>query len=156
MRPEAENSKNWVYGDGYPVRGLIETPSAVEGEPNEISIYAPDNHWIGPSRLWRYTLRLDGFVSLHAGAREKAVVTKPFVYDGKTLFINFSTSAWGGMHISLVAEDGTRFDGPEIFGDCVDRRVHFDNEDAVAHLCGRPVTLEIRMRDADLYSVRFA
>lgn len=155
MRPDTENGKNWVYGDCYPVRGIIETPSKVEGAPSEMSIYAHDNHWIGPSRLWRYSLRLDGFVSLHAGAKEKTVVTKPFVYEGKELFINFSTSAWGGMQISLVAEDGRRFEGPEVFGDAIDRLVHFDNEEAVATLCGTPVTLEIRMRDSDLYSLKF-
>ena len=110
---------------------------------------------IGPARLWRYSLRLDGFVSLHAGAKEKTVVTKPFVYEGKELFINFSTSAWGGMQISLIAEDGRRFEGPEVFGDAIDRLVHFDNEEAVATLCGTPVTLEIRMRDSDLYSLKF-
>lgn len=120
-----------------------------------MSIFAFDNHWIGPTHLWRYTLRLDGFVSLHAGAKEKTVVTKPFIYEGNTLTVNFSTSAFGGMYFSLIAEDGTRFDGPEIFGDSVDRPVHFDNEEAVKELSGKPVTLEVRMRDADLYSIKF-
>lgn len=155
MRPEAENGKNWVYGDCYPARGIIETPSEIEGAPNEMSLYAYDNHWTGPTRLWRYTLRLDGFVSLHAGAREKTAVTKPFIYKGNALYINFSTSSWGGMYVSLIGEDGTRYEGPEVFGDAVDRRVRFDDEDAVAALCGKPVTLEFRMRDSDLYSMRF-
>lgn len=155
LRPGIENGKNWVYGDGYPTRGIIETPSEIEGAPNELSMYIFDNHWNGPTRLWRYTLRLDGFVSLHAGATEKVIVTKPFLYDGDALFINFSTSAWGSMYFTLIGEDGTRYESLETFGDAIDRRVHFENEDAVAALRSTPVTLEIRMRDADLYSLKF-
>ena len=117
--------------------------------------FAFDNHWNGPTRLWRYTLRLDGFVSLHAGASEKTIVTKPFLYDGDALFINFSTSAWGSMYFTLIGEDGTRYESLETFGAAIDRRVHFENEDAVAALRSTPVTLEIRMRDADLYSLKF-
>ena len=155
MRPGAERPNNWVYGDCYPVRGLIETPSSVEGEPNEISIYAKDNHWTGPAELVRYTIRLDGFVSLHAKYKEARVLTKPFVYDGDTLHINFSTSALGHMYFTLIDEEGNRYESAETFGDSVDRVVHFLDENAVKNLCGKPVTLEVRMCDADLYSIQF-
>ncbi len=36
-----------------------------------------------------------------------------------------------------------------------DRRVAFDELDAVARLRGQPVTLEVRLRNADLYTIRF-
>jgi len=155
MPPLPENGKNWVYGDCYPARGLIELPSDTPGAEPEISLFAYDNHWMGePSNFIRYTIRRDGFVSLHSGAREDTIVTKPFIYDGSELRINFSTSARGYMYFTLTAEDGTQAVSLETFGNTTDRRVVFD-ENAVKSMSGKPVTLSVRMRDADLYSIRF-
>lgn len=83
------------------------------------------------------------------------IVTKPFLYGGDALLVNFSTSAWGHMYFSLIAEDGTRYESLETFGDAIDRKVRFENDAAVASLRAKPVTLEIRMKDADLYSLKF-
>ena len=157
MRPGAENALNWVYGDGYPARGLIETPSdlADEGADNEYSMYIPEGHWVcDAAKLVRYTVRLDGFVSMHAGVKEKMLVTKPFTFTGTNLYINFSTSALGYMYFTLVDTDGNHYTSCETFGDKVDRRVCFE-DGVVEKLSGKPVTLEVRMKDADLYSFIF-
>ena len=98
---------------------------------------------------------MDGFRSLYAGAKEKRIVTKPFIYSGDTLRMNFATSARGYLYFTLIAEDGTRYESCETFGNKIDRRVIFDDPDAVARLSGKPVTLEIRIKDADLYAIQF-
>jgi hypothetical protein len=155
MRPEPEHAENWIYGDCYPARGMIETPSDIPGADPEISMYVYDNHWMGkPSHLVRYTLRCDGFVSLHAGAKEKCIVTKPFVYDGSALWVNFETSALGYMIFALVSEDGERTESCESFGNSINRRIVFP-EGAVASLSGKAVRMEVRLRDADIYSFKF-
>ncbi len=156
FRPGSENGRNWVYGDCYPARGFAVTRSDDEGDPDELSMYLDRNHFMNrPTELVRYTLRMDGFVSLHAGyAREETVVTKPFVYDGTALKINFSTSARGYMTFALRC-GAESAESTETFGDALDRTVAFRNKDAVGALCGKEVVLEIRMRDADLYAIRF-
>ncbi len=155
MRPGPENGINWVYGDCYPARGLIETPSVFEGEPPELSIYAFDNHWMGvPSRLWRYTLRRDGFVSMHAGYSEKIVITKPFTFTGSNLHINFSTSARGYLKFSLFLPDGKVLDSVKVFGDSDKREVPFEGKDLKDYE-GSKVVMQIRIRDADIYSIQF-
>lgn len=156
MRPLPENGRNWVYGDCYPTRGILETPSAIQGADPELSIFVHDNHWVGLStELYRYTLRCDGFVSLHAGgSKEEVVVTKPFCYEGGDMYVNFATSARGYMYFALVAADGRRIESCETFGNSIDRRVVFP-EGAVAEFAGLKVTLEVRMLDADLYSMQF-
>ena len=156
LPPDAEDGLNWLYGDGYPARGMIETKSDVEGTPNEISMYFPNHHWTGvPAELIRYTVRMDGFTSLHAGGKEETIVTKEFTYDGEALYINFSTSAWGEMNFTLVDADGNRYSSTcAHFGDTNNRFINFE-DDAVAKLSGKPVHLEVRLRDADLYSIRF-
>lgn len=156
LRPGPESGENWRYGDGYPARGLALTPSPVPGEPEELSLYLPAGHWnSGPSRLVRYALRQDGFVSLHAGYGGAVVRTKPFTYDGTGLFANLSTSARGTIRFTLEAEDG-EVSSFALFGDSIDKRVPFADSGAVGRLSGRRVRLRIELRDCDLYSIRFA
>ena len=105
-------------------------------------------------KLVRYTLRPDGFASLYAGYREeKVIVTKPFVYQGNHLYVNFSTSARGYLYVTLTC-DGKEYHSCETFGDALDRKVAFE-ADTVASLAGREVIMTVRMRDADLYAIRF-
>ncbi|MBQ5972707.1 MAG: hypothetical protein IJL69_00785 [Oscillospiraceae bacterium] len=154
LRPGPENGRNWVYGDCYPARGLVETPAPVPGAPNELSMYLTDNHFSAfPAHLQRYALRLDGFVSLHAGGAERKIVTKPFRYEGSRLYLNFATAAWGWLTVTLRC-GGEEAVSDEVFGDTVDRRVGFSGRTPAA-FAGREVVMEIRMRDADVYSFRF-
>ena len=154
MTPGIEREYNWVYGDCYPALGMIETPSALPFAPNELSMYAMENHWGHiPTILRRYTIRLDGFVSCHAAYEHCRVVLKPFIFAGRQLSINFATSAAGGITIKLNGA-GTTLNSIEMFGDSLDRTVVFEKGNLAA-LAGKPVTMEINMSDADIYSFQF-
>ncbi len=156
MRPEPENGLNWIYGDCYPARGFAITPSKVPGAPDELSIYVPSFHWMGdPIQLRRYTIRMDGFASLHAGGQEAMVVTKPILFTGSELHINFATSARGYVFVTLIDADGNRYPSCETFGNAIDRKVLFDDPEAVSKLAGKTAYLEFRMMDADIYSMQF-
>ena len=155
LSPLPENGNNWVYGDCYPTRGIVETPSDILGADPELSFLVKENHWQGlPAVLRRYTLRRDGFVSLHAGAKEEIIVTKPFIYNGESLKINFSTSAYGYMYFTLKGENGIEITSDETFGNSTNRKVTFENN-LVKELSNTPVTLTIKLKDADLYSIIF-
>ena len=93
-------------------------------------------------------------MSLHAGAEEETVVTKPFIYNGSKLYANIESSAWGYLYFTLILPDGKRVESTEVFGNSIDRRIHFPEYDLSAW-SGQEVTLEVRMRDADLYAIRF-
>ncbi len=154
MRPGPERANNWLYGDCYPARALIQTPGRHGDEP-ELSLYAKENHWSGQaSVLQRYCIRLDGFVSRHATYEPQRVVTKPLVFAGDQLRLNFSTSARGYLYVTIRDETGRAARSHEIFGDATDRVIDFA-EGSVADFAGRPVSLEFEMSDADLYSLRF-
>ena len=155
MRPGPEYPENWVYGSVYHSNGMIETKSAHPGCENEISMYCAEKRWSGePAQIWRYTIRLDGFVSQRGSWYTSKLVTKKFIFEGKDLFINFSTSAYGGIDLNLRCEDGTCLYSNEIFGDSCDRLIVFENGSA-EKLAGKPVWLEMDLRDADVYSFRF-
>ena len=155
LRPGPQTEENWMYGDRYPAVGFLETPNHIPGADPELSMLIPDGRLSEkPSQLVRYSLRMDGFVSLHAGYEEKVVVTKPFLYTGKTLHMNFSTSAAGFVQVKLKDFQSNALLSPELFGDSTDRTVPFYDGDP-GMLEGRPVVLEVRMSDADLYSIQF-
>ncbi len=68
---------NWVYGDCFPARGFAVTPNPVPGAPDELSLYVPTSQWMQePSVLNRYSIRMDGFVSIHADGSERIAATK--------------------------------------------------------------------------------
>ena len=154
MTPGLEHQYNWVYGDCYPALGLIETDSDLPGSPTELSLYAFENHWGKiPTQLRRYTIRPDGFVSYRATYKPCTVVTKPFVFAGDILSINFATSAAGYVKIRLTGKDAA-IESIELFGNSLERRVEFKGA-TPSSLAGQPVEMEITMSDADIYSFKF-
>ncbi len=154
LRPGPEHPRGWVYGSVYFSNGLLETPASHPGCENELSFYCMENRFFDcPPQAYRYSIRLDGFVSRTARYPESNLTTKPFIFEGKDLFVNFSTSAYGWMRFKLTDTDGRRLTSCETFGDSTDRRVRFDGD--VGAFAGRPVVLTVNMFDADLYSIMF-
>ena len=154
--PPAENPTAFVYGDGTACPALIEVPSSIPGAENEYMIIVRENFRAinGCNKLVKYTSRLDGFVSLHAGGKEAAVTTKEFVYSGKELYANIATSARGYAFFTLTCGD-EEYTSVEVFGNSTDKRIRFEDDEAVARLSGKLVTLTVRMLDADLYAIKF-
>jgi len=147
ITPGPENDYNWVYGDCYLSLGMIQTG-------NEISLYNIENHMADiPCALRRYTVRLDGFASYSSTYKPEKLVTKPFIFDGSSLSLNFSTSAIGYIRLRLKCGDRS-IDSMEIFGDNTDRNIIFTNGE-IGEFAGKPVVLEAEMSDAHIYSMRF-
>jgi hypothetical protein len=162
LRPGIERNGTWNYGHQYIAWSFLETPSDLEGAPNEISLYANESLWTGESStLRRYTLRLDGFVSINAPMSGGSLLTKPFVFKGKELSLNFSTSALGSIRVEIQDAAGKAFPGfslddcPPVFGDTIDRTVSWNNGSDVSALEGKEVRLLYEIKDGDLYSFYF-
>ncbi|NGM63347.1 hypothetical protein G5B30_15665 [Sphingobacterium sp. SGG-5] len=162
LRPGIEKPGTWTYGDQYIGWHVVETKSADKGAPNELSLYATEYYWKGnASALRRYTLRLDGFVSVNAPYAGAELLTKPFIFQGNELKLNFATSAAGDIYVEILDEQmrpipGFQMDDCEpVFGDAVERTVYWKKGADVSALAGKPVRLRFKMRDADLYSLRF-
>jgi hypothetical protein len=163
LRPGVERNGSWTYGDNYFAWHVVETKPGSETAPNELSLYATENFWKGEgTALRRYTLRLDGFVSVNAPMSGGEIVTKPLTFTGNTLLLNFSTSAAGDIKVEILDEKGQPIPGytiddcSDVFGDTVSRPVHWkDKGTDVAALQGKKVKLRFVLRDADLYSMQF-
>jgi hypothetical protein len=161
LRPGPERKHNWTYGDGYQHLGLIKTASADPDAPPELSLYVIEDNWKRATRLRRYTLRIDGFVSLHARQKPGEVTTRPIVFQGKRLTLNFATSAAGSVRAELQDASGAALPGfaladcDEIFGDTLERTVSWKGQSDVSSLAGKPVSLRLVLSDADVYSLKF-
>jgi hypothetical protein len=157
LPPPPENPEAFVYGDGTAQPVLIEVPSEFPGEENEYMLILRESFRPtagSHNRLVKYTIRLDGFVSLHAGGEEKRIVTKEFTYDGKDLYANIATSARGHAYFTIKSGDES-YTSVEVFGNATHKRIRFADDAFIGKLRGKSVTLEIELYDADLYSIKF-
>ena len=74
---------------------------------------------------------------------QQKVVTKPFIFEGSQLKLNFETSAIGGIYIKVLDENYNEIDGLytcEIYGNKVDRIIDFENGD-ISKVAGKSVRL---------------
>jgi hypothetical protein len=66
VRPGPPRRDNWVYGGSFIGLGLVELPAEDPIAEPELVMSYHDDHWKQPTRLRRYPLHVDGFVSLPA------------------------------------------------------------------------------------------
>jgi len=148
-----ENSDNWVYGDGYPSYGFVDS-----GKESYYMYQIDKSRSMGePKPMYRYEIRKDGFACIMAGGDEKTVITKPLVFEGSELHLNFSGSAYGYMYVDVLDEDCNQIspESYEIYGDTIDRTVIFPDGSDFSGYAGKTVRLRFRMRDTKLYSMKF-
>jgi hypothetical protein len=162
LRPGIERDGTWAYGDQYIGWQLVETKSALEGAPDELSLYATENYWMDHgSKLRRYTLRQDGFVSAQAPMSGGELITKPLRFKGGKLALNFATSAAGGVRVEIQDPEGKALPGfaledcPPLFGDTIERTVTWQNGGDVSAIAGQSVRLRFALQDADVYAFHF-
>jgi hypothetical protein len=162
LRPGVERPGTWNYGQQYIAWHLVETKSALAGAPNELSLYASESYWTGnSSELRRYTLRLDGFVSVTAPMSGGEVVTKPLIFAGNRLTLNFATSAAGSVQVEVQDPSGRPLPGCAledcgiIFGDAIERAVTWESGIGLGAIAGSAVRLRFVLKDADLFAFQF-
>ena len=162
IRPGLRTIGSWAYGDCYQDWGLVETASALRGAPRELSMYVSENYWRNPCAfIRRYSLRIDGFVSIHAPLAGGELLTRPLTFAGDKLELNISTSAAGSAAVELQDAGGRPLPGfslgdcHEVVGDSLDYIVRWKNGHDLTPWQGRPIRLRFSLRDADLYSFRF-
>lgn len=161
IRPGLQPER-WVNRNNMTAWGIVVTKPDVPGMPDELSIYSTESYYLGDSsKLRRFTSRVDGFVSLQAKSQVGEMVTRPLIFTGETLEINYSTSAAGSIRVEIQDAAGQPIPGfaiddcPEIYGDQISRVVAWTAGSDVGKLAGQPIRLRFVMKDADLYSLRF-
>lgn len=141
----------------YMTNGLIEIPS----EPDRLSVYATEAYYEGPdTRVRRFSYRKDGFVALHADDAGE-VITKPIIFDGDTLFLNYRTLRGGGLRIAIQDEKGQPIDGfsladfDRIEGDHIDQVATWGGNGSLKSLAGKPVRLHLTFWNTEVFAFQF-
>ncbi len=147
--------KRWTQRNNMPARGLVEKDDC---------FYA----YIGSHYCWddacilRYSVRKYGFASMWGGEPTGWFETKPLIFAGDSLEINYATTATGGIRAAVIdPETGEPFEGfgledcEEMFGDVLFEKLKFRGG-SLAGLAGRPVIVRFFLRQADLFAYRFA
>lgn len=148
--------ENWVSRTNYPALNVVQTGTA------EMSLYVRHNYAQPTACLSRYSLRLDGFASVTAPYEGGEMITKLLTFTGKELFINFRTSAAGEIRLEIQDLNGKPLPGYSlkdsqiIIGNEIERVVSWKRGSNVEELSGKPIRLRLVMKDADLFSLRFA
>lgn len=146
IRPGLDPAR-WGNRSNYAALNVVPTSAT------EISIYTT------PFR--RFTLRTDGFASVHAGADAAEMVTRPLRFTGRKLFVNYSTSAGGNLSVEIQDLDGRPIPGfaltdcRPLVGDAIEQALTWASGADVSSLAGHPVRLRIAMLEADLFALRF-
>jgi hypothetical protein len=147
--------ENWVSRSNYPVLNVVQTGQT------EMSVYVNESYAQPTAHIKRHTLRLDGFASLHADFTAGEALTKPFVFKGKQLEINYATSAAGYVKVEILDEENKPVKGfalndcQEIIGNEISRTVLWNGNENVSRLAGKTIRLKFYLKDADLYSIKF-
>jgi hypothetical protein len=146
IRPGLDPDR-WGNRSNYAALNIVPT------SPTEMSIYTT------PFR--RFTLRTDGFASVHVGADVGELVTQPLRFKGKQLVINYSTSAGGSLRVEILDGSGqpipdfTLTDSRNLVGDTIEQLVQWKKGSDVSSLAGQPVRLRFVMQEADLFAIQF-
>lgn len=154
VRP-GPDPRNWASRGNYAALGIIPTG------PTEMSLFVQREYGLPNHYLERLALRLDGFASISAPHEGGELLTRPLTFSGKSLEINFATSAAGGIRVEIQDLDGKPIRGyalsdcHEIIGDEIARTVHWSGGADVSALAGKPLRLRFWVKEADLYSFRF-
>lgn len=154
IKPEI-GYNNWTSRTNFPVLNVVQTSD------HEMSLYVQKNYGQPSAHLNRYTLRLDGFASVRAKYQPGEFITKPFIFEGEALFINYATSAAGYIKVELLDTNQKPIKGfsinesKKIIGNEIERLVEWDNNIELESLQGKTVRLRFFMREADLYSFKF-
>ena len=154
VRPGLDEG-NWHERGIYMERGILQT------SPEELSLYSMANWRLPTVHIRRFSLRTDGFVSVRAGYVGGEFVTRPLIFAGDSLRLNFSTSAVGFVRVEIQDMEGYSQQGftldqcPEIFGDEIDGTAEWEGGGDLRSLVGQPVRLRFVLKDADLFAFRF-
>lgn len=162
LRPGLQRER-WVHRNNMVAWGLVATKPSTPGAIDELSLYSMEGSGHGDlCRMRRFTVRLDGFVSIQAPLAGGELLTKLLAFDGRRMVINFSTSAAGSIRVEIQDAQGqpipgyTLADCPEIYGDRIEQVLAWKEDQDVGQLAGKPVRLRFVLKDADLYAVQFA
>jgi hypothetical protein len=143
-------------------RNFITAWGIAETSPEEFSLYSCEHYEWDDAYIRRYTVRRHGFGSMNAPYAGGMFVTKPFIFEGSRLHLNYATGAPGFIKVGIVADEtgwpASGFSTEEcdiLYGNELDAVVSWKGNSDLSKFAGKKVALKFEMKDADLYAFHF-
>ncbi|MBK96932.1 MAG: hypothetical protein CMJ79_14640 [Planctomycetaceae bacterium] len=140
----------------YACRGILSLPHS----DTTFSIYATEAYYTGSdSRVRRFEIRKDGFVSLHSTGQSQ-IVTKPILIEGDAIFLNNQTRGKGGIGVDLYDEKNqpipgfSKYEADSLGGDAISNEVLWKQGRTLKELRGKAVKIHITYSNSDIYSLQ--
>jgi len=161
---------------GLPGGGDVSVSSIVRTEDNKLLLYAGSRtgehnayedmqaagmDTSGYFRPLLYEMRLDGFCSLKTWGRDGVLRTKTIIPQAGELSINVRTTAHTAVRVQML--DGetaqpipgyTLEEAVPISGDQLFARPRWKERADISELIGKPVRIELAMREAEVFAIR--
>ena len=108
-----------------------------------MSVYVLRHFRLPSINLRRGVLRTDGFVSVNATYGGGELVTRPLIFQGQNLVVNYATSAAGSVRVEIQDADGNPLPGyglmqaVEHYGNRIEQAVTWDRGSDLSHLAGQ-------------------
>jgi hypothetical protein len=134
----------WTQRNFIVARGVLETG-------DDFSFYVNEHYSWDDSYIRRYTVPRHRLISLHAETFG-CFVSKPFLFKGSAMKLNYATSAAGDIRLTLSAEGLPDVKTGELYGNALNETVLWDGSADLSRFAGREVRLRAEMREADLYA----
>jgi hypothetical protein len=112
--------------------------------------------------VMRAVQRRDGFAGLVAGAEGGEIVTAPVACGGANLLVNYDAGAWGEIRTEILDSESrpipgySSADSAGLVGNVVYGAVRWADRRDLGPFVGRPVRIRFRVRNARLFSYKFA
>jgi hypothetical protein len=153
--PNGIGPENWTSRNNYTALNIVPTG------PDEMSLYVEKGYGQPTHHLERYTLETDRLASISAPFGGGECVTKPLVFAGRSLLVNYATSVLGSLRVEIQTAAGRPIPGyglaeaVELVGNHIERPVRWRGGSDVGRLAGTEVRLRFVLKQADLYALRF-
>jgi hypothetical protein len=142
---------------------MIRTASSLVVRPDRLFLlYSGSSNIHYRTSNWEIglaTLRVDGFVSLDAGAEEGSLLTKPLAFEAGRLRINAAVAPGGYVKGEVVGDNGRPVAGygaadcRAFTGDSIEGDLTWDGHTAVPASVPKGTRLRFLLRNARLYSL---
>lgn len=107
------------------------------------------------------TMKKDRFVAMRAGAAIATFTTRPVVFSGTGLSVNYLAQAGGSLTIEIQDAYGNPLSGftqaefTPVSGDVMSHNTSWTSGRSLSSLAGTPIRIKFILKNADLYTFQF-
>ena len=136
-----EEDREWTQRNFITAGGIIE-------RDDKFYFYVQKHYMWDDCGIWAYSVPKYRLMSLYADGEGGSFVTKPLHFESDTISLNYRTSAYGYIRVTVRDMDGTTlYTSDEIYGNELSHTLIFEG------LTGKEGTLLVEMKEANLYAI---